>query len=40
MELGVFHHESQKNMTKLLVPKSEFVWKQLGDDVVDHVRHF
>ncbi len=24
------HHQSQKNMTKLLVPKSGWVWKNLG----------
>ncbi len=33
-----FHHKSQKNMTKLLVPKL-WVYKKLGDGVVDHVRH-
>ncbi len=29
-----------RKMTKLLVPKSEWVEKIWGDDVVDHVRHF
>ncbi len=38
-----FHHKSHKNVTKLLVPKSQWVWKKNGDrgGVVDHdVRHF
>ena len=34
-----FYHTSQKNMTQLLVPKSQYVIKNLGDDVVDQATH-
>ena len=36
---SIFHHKSQKNMTKLLIPNSQWVWIFFfflgGDDVVD-----